>query len=395
MGNLLSREPTAEEVAAQVAALPPPKYNDSLWAASCRPVSSLNEFTPYSLVFKPDCRLFCPNGLDCKLLGNQKHADLYIHTTKHAVKQAAASSPPTKVTNQALCPTLTIPPVPHVPECFAIPAEESAASATGSPHPLPTALHGRQVVVWVHGFRQRYFRVVNVAAHLLHRVEQGTSAPPPSPTIVLAFLWPCHARKAAYGLARADAVRAAPRLRALLHALNGASCDVRVIGHSMGCRVALQALLQDPGPEASALCSQLHLLGAAVDAEALSAGGEFERSRIGAKAVSVYSSLHDEVLRAHFRLGEAISGRGASAGALGMAAPPAGIAGVDTVDVSESVGGHNPNLWLLSSQVTDRVFQGYSPAAPAQDALEGDWSSASLPDPREEPNDDDDDDGGL
>ena len=395
MGNLLSREPTAKEVAAQVAALPPPKYNDSLWAASCRPVSSLNEFTPYTLVFKPDCRLFCPNGLDCKLLRNQTHRDLFIHTTKHAVKQAAASSPPTKVTNQASCPTLTVPTVPHVPECFAIQAEEATASATGSPPPLPTSLRGRRVVVWVHGFRQRYFRVVNVAAHLLHRLGQGTSAPPPTSPIVLAFLWPCHARKAAYGLARADAMRAAPRLRALLRALHGAGCDVRVIGHSMGCRVALQALLQDTGAEPSVLCSQLHLLGAAVDADALSAGGEFERGRIGAEAVSVYSSLHDEVLRAHFRLGEAISGRGASAGALGMAAPPAGIAGVDTVDVSESVGGHNPNLWLLSSQVTDRVFQGYSPTAPAQDTLEGDWSSASLPDPQEEEKDDDDDDDGL
>ena len=42
--------------------------------------------------------------------------------------------------------------------------------------------------------------------------------------------------------------------------------------------------------------------------------------------------------------------------------------------------------------MTDLVFQGYSPTAPAQDTLGGDWSSASLPDPQEEANDDDDDD---
>ena len=41
-------------------------------------------------------------------------------------------------------------------------------------------------------------------------------------------------------------MRAAPRLAATLRALRAAGCRVTLACHSMGCRVALQALVLDP-----------------------------------------------------------------------------------------------------------------------------------------------------
>eukprot|EP00966_Prymnesium_polylepis_P045955 1063626-Prymnesium_polylepis.1 len=55
--------------------------------------------------------------------------------------------------------------LPHVTRAWALP-EEAAGSATT----VPDALRGRRVFVWVHGFRQRYFRVIGVASHLAHRL---------------------------------------------------------------------------------------------------------------------------------------------------------------------------------------------------------------------------------
>lgn len=410
MGNtssstMSSTTPNAEQLAAEVAALPRPRRSDELWVASCRPVSSLCEFTPYTLIFQPDCRLFCPSGERCKV-PHQSHRDLFIHTSVRAIRAEAAAAPPTAVRNQAAFSFHTTQSarqrfgteltVPHVPECWAYPEEEAAEDWA-----LPAALQGRRVFVWVHGFRQKYFRVVSIASHLQHRLppaEDGTVPP-----LVLAFAWPCHSAKVAYVPARTDAMRAAPRLRRLLCALRRAGADVSVVAHSMGCRVALQALLQPEGDgsgsvsqgggagDAAArrpLCGHLHLLGAAVDADVLGEGGEFARERLEAGAVTVYSSRHDETLRDHYKLGETVSGNASRAAALGLvgahprAAP---VAGVETVDVSASVAGHNPNGWLLSPEVADRIAgPGAARAAPPASApRRDDGGSTRRPPARE------------
>ena len=48
--------------------IPPVRYDDRLWVASSRAVSSLNTFAPEVLLFQPDARLFCPSGHACPLL---------------------------------------------------------------------------------------------------------------------------------------------------------------------------------------------------------------------------------------------------------------------------------------------------------------------------------------
>lgn len=398
--------------------LPPPSHDSRLWAASCRPVSTLSRFSSDLLFFQPDCRLFCPNGLTCALYrgsdeSSRRHNELFIHTSSEAIHAHAATAPPVPVANHPGCAVT----LPHVRECHRLDGDAPSAAC------VPPALHGRHIHVWVHGFRQRYFRVIGVASHLVHQLatselatsqlaaqagqaaqsaEGGVQRTQSASPCVLAFLWPCHSRKAAYALARADATRAAAHLRRTLQALAAAGCRVTLVAHSMGSRVALHALLADayspprslrggnataaasaaPAAEEAAvpppscappscappscappscaepscaepLCAELVLLGAAVDASCLSPGAEFDRARVRAAKVCALFSAHDEVLKAGFRWGEAVGGGGVASRALGLhgllgrALPAA----TTNVDVSGSVGGHNPNSWLASPQV--------------------------------------------
>lgn len=181
---------------------------------------------------------------------------------------------------------------------------------------------------------------------------------------MVAFLWPSQKQKAAYVRARGDALRAAPLLAQLLCSLRAAGCQATMAAHSLGCRVALAALLRATTAEAEAdqhLCTHLVLLGAAVPADALAAGGDFPRGRLAAAAVTVFFSAHDSVLRSYFPLGEAASGR--LGGLLGLGSPAMGLGGVleplpagcASIDVSATVREHNPNLWLLSATVRDHI----------------------------------------
>ena len=221
-------------------------------------------------------------------------------------------------------------------------------------------------MLWVHGFRQRYFRVVSVAHHLLKRFRDADAAD--AGPVVMPFLWPCHEHGLAYALARAEAQRSAPRLAATLAALRRARAGrVAVVAHSLGCRTALAAL--SGGGAGAAGCDHLVLLGGAVAADALADGGEFARGRVRARRVSVLHSDHDEVLRSYFALGEASAlaggGGGAAKAAIGLVGPARPLAaGVDAADVTATVPCHNPNAWLLSEEVMLRVRE--AAAAPAR-----------------------------
>ena len=323
--------------------IPPIRHSDRLWCANCREVSKLNAFSAHTLLYRPDCRLFCPDGLRCKLM-HEEHRALFLHVEPQRLQAEVAASPPTVVVNR---PTLVVGVLPRIPCCTALPME----SAEELQQPRRSA---QRVFVWVHGFRQGYVRVINVAAHLAHQlgIKEGAA----SNAAVATFLWPCHKKKLAYGLARHDAREAGQRLRVLLQALAAySSAEVVLVGHSMGCRVALHALAaptQDTAA-ASPLCARLVVLGGAVDAKCLAAGGEFERGRlrVGGDVVICYSR-HDETLAQHFWVGEATSGGGLWSTAIGLVgARGCEHAAVRSVDVSASVPGHNPNLWLKSGEV--------------------------------------------
>ena len=156
------------------------------------------------------------------------------------------------------------------------------------------------VVLYVHGHRTRYYKVIAALSHLFHICQNTVAA---DSCYVIGFLWPCHSKKVSSAKAKDKAsTQAALRLTNSIAALQHHGNQVHVIGHSMGCRVALVALR-----DTSILLpvSSFLLLAAAVsEKEFLS---EFPRSALKAnKIVNVYS-LEDDVLQKGFVLGERLS----------------------------------------------------------------------------------------
>ena len=347
----------ASDADADTEDLPLAFHSPQVWTITCRQLFSMNLFSSELLLFQPDCRRFCPSGEKCALLARPQHAELFLHTSKLALEADAASLPPSTYSDGGPMSQ----PLPNVSTVWQLSTKEGESSA------MPAALTGRRVIFWVHGFRQRYFRVVNVADHLRSATDDASGSPP----LVVSFVWPCHSKKAAFSLARRSSQQAAPLLAAALRALRTAGCHVTLVGHSLGCRVALGALLcerpesrERPSREQTPprLCDDLLLLGAAVSCNALSLSGEFPLARLSTGHVTVLHSSRDEVLASHFALGEFASGARLGAKALGLVGPvgidftsPENQETISSIDVSDSVPAHNPNQWLLSRAVIEQI----------------------------------------
>jgi pimeloyl-ACP methyl ester carboxylesterase len=140
---------------------------------------------------------------------------------------------------------------------------------------LPASLRdgrGRTAVIFIHGFKTTYVRFMGAVDHVRHRVA-GSSDEPESENrvVVVGFLWPCHLRPLAYGQSRSKAEAAATRLLHTVDLLASVGFGVVLVGHSMGCRVALRAAtLAGQRPAASSpVIKSLILLGAAVPSDSI------------------------------------------------------------------------------------------------------------------------------
>jgi len=217
------------------------------------------------------------------------------------------------------------------------------------------------------------FRIQAVASHLHNRLSglldpaasDAASATKPL-WAVMSFIWPGHVNKAAYMRAKGKTEAAGAHLALLVNLLHARGQMVVVLAHSMGCRVALNAVkgLEPP-------VSRLILLGAALHSDALST--DFNRSTLGADRITVYYSAHDEALSGGFSVGEALSGEVCRVGALGLVGVDTlgGIPdGVESIDLTDQVSGHNPNLWLMSPAVNDALASELGLGAPPE-LLEG------------------------
>ena len=157
---------------------------------------------------------------------------------------------------------------------------------------------------------------------------------------------------------------------------------VVLVGHSLGCRVSLEAL-HSPALEAlsrhnsagmgsrgraaaemppSTLACTVVLLAPAVADTALKPDGEYAATGLRSGEVVALHSSRDEVLGSGgFGVGEALAGRGKIFGArsaLGLVGPAGGLLGkeegggvVRAVDVSAEVGQHSAHAWLGSPAV--------------------------------------------
>lgn len=371
MGHRASR-PSGAELEAQIAMLPPPRYEPDFWMASCCSCGTMTSFNSQLVFFQPDCRLICFKHTACKMV-TAAHREMFIHmpaaTFKIAAQRDVESRVPCTVVVNRPDTSMSL---PFVPQCWLVQLPEMINAPS-----LPQELNGRSVAIWVHGFRQKYLRVVSVANHL-YRSLDGKSDPRP---VVVAFLWPCSSGKMEYRKARKRADQAASELTRLLELLSARGCFITIVAHSLGCRVALKALLKTSDVENSHhVCSHLFLLAAAVQASALAPSGEFPRTRISAQEITAMYTVQDRVLRSYFGTGENVANllsfhfrdvrrKVAAIGLDGVATPlPAQCS---SINQSDAVGGHNPNIWLMSPEVMGYIIsavqrhspQGWNPCA--------------------------------
>ena len=166
---------------------------------------------------------------------------------------------------------------------------------------LLEAVRGKKVLVLIHGYNnempaviQAYDRVVEMMrlSHLL--------APDPGGyDLVLGYTWPGGWNQLSFPVAVLRANTAAKRFRATLEKLQFAAASIDVQTHSLGARVALEAL--DRG---GITLRNLWLLAAAIDDETLEPGEEYFAAAQRCSRVYVLHSEQDPVLRTAYRLGD-------------------------------------------------------------------------------------------
>ena len=173
--------------------------------------------------------------------------------------------------------------------------------------PLETILQAarnKHVCVLVHGFNNPIENVARSYWDLVAGLDRPGLNGVGGYGLVVGFTWPGSRTAAGYFGAVPKAMRSAAPLRELLRALAGVSFSVDVQTHSLGARVALQALA-DPS---QVFVDNLMLTAAAVDNDLLEPGKRFFDSVSGCNRCFVYLSKKDPVLKGGFWIGDVLDG---------------------------------------------------------------------------------------
>ena len=171
---------------------------------------------------------------------------------------------------------------------------------TLTPDGLAEAVRHRRVLVLVHGYRNPIREVTGAYRTVEEALRaRGMLGVPGAYDEVLGFLWPGFETVVGFVLAGPWANRSASFFRALLRTLRPAARAIDVQTHSLGARVALQALAFPHEVRVNALL----LTAPAVDNECLEPGGEFHASLASCRRAVVYHSSRDTVLRLSYRVG--------------------------------------------------------------------------------------------
>jgi pimeloyl-ACP methyl ester carboxylesterase len=188
-------------------------------------------------------------------------------------------------------------------ECWRIACDVDTLSEQA----VPAELAGRRVLIYVHGFRQKIAPVLHAS-----RILRQYCAKSETSSEIIGFHWPAEKNITAYLSARSKTEEAAARLGSLLRCLQSNECQVRIVAHSLGARVALTALTR----RESAGCEDLQLLrsidhlvliGAAIPRHALCEHGRFPRKYIAVSSITSFHSRCDPVLGTMYSVGESMS----------------------------------------------------------------------------------------
>ncbi len=161
---------------------------------------------------------------------------------------------------------------------------------------------GRHVLTLVHGYRNPLKNAVTAYKELAASLAaagllvENSPAPNNQYGLAVGFVWPGFRTKVlGFIAARPAASRAGGFLRQLLHGVRVTARTVDIQTHSLGARVALQALSTDD----SLWVDNLMLTAPAVDNECLEPNQEFFEAIDSCGRVVVYHSKHDPVLKAY------------------------------------------------------------------------------------------------
>jgi len=156
---------------------------------------------------------------------------------------------------------------------------------------LQDMLAGRQVDIFVHGYRNEFEGAAN-AYNTLSTQLDGKGM---TDSARIGFFWPGSWARVGFSMAVARAKRAGLELAELIDYLKLAGCKVTVETHSLGARVALCALKEGPSVDC------LILTAPAVDYDSLALSGEFQNAVYKAGKFTVMHSKRDSVLKFAYR----------------------------------------------------------------------------------------------
>jgi len=293
-------------------------FCDNVWMISCRPMlAPCDNFSPETSLFQPDTRILSNSyeySYDRELDG---------YRVEHTVTQNMSD------------------------------IGEGSQNLYGGQDSFP---RNSTVLLYVHGFRQTYEKVYRTVDHWRNRTQDMLT--------VVGFLWPCHIKHVAYAKARDKTVGAAQRLRLALQYLLSRGNQVHIFAHSLGCRVALAALL-DSGlfRYGDGAMGGLFLAAPAVASDSLGEEGEFPAHRIAAQSVTVFHSLKDDVLRQALPVMAVLPGLldmrpRAETKALGYKGPSGKVdQKVCVIDVSSTVPMHRIHVYIASPEVHGPVLE--------------------------------------
>ena len=167
---------------------------------------------------------------------------------------------------------------------------------------LAARADGKHVVVLVHGYRNPIKNVDTAYRQVMKTLtDRGMLTGPEAGLqeqygLAIGFAWPgFRTRVIGFVAARPSANRAGGYLRDLLRVLQHAARTVDVQTHSLGARVALQAL----STQDTLWLDNLLMTAPAVDNECLEPHEEFNEALGSCARAFVYHSRHDNVLKAY------------------------------------------------------------------------------------------------
>jgi len=167
------------------------------------------------------------------------------------------------------------------------------------PDELVDDVRGQHVLVLVHGYRNPLQNVAPAYRLVEQKLKKHGLVGEGGYDRVIGFLWPGFETVFGFVLAVPWANRSAGFLRSLLMRLGSSTSTIDIQTHSLGARVALQALAfpQDVWVD------NLMLTAPAVDNESLEPGKEFHPALDSCRRCFVYHSSRDRVLRVSYRIG--------------------------------------------------------------------------------------------